>query len=273
MTYFRFLLLFLVIPIGLLLILTFRDRQRGKIIEDFLGWRSFWLAVGLHVLLAVVYTTPWDNYLVAARVWYYNPDLISGVVLGWVPLEEYLFFVLETVLVGLWWLLLVRRIKPGGEFRPRRKIWLISTALLSAVWILAAAVLLTDWKPGTYLSLILVWALPAIMLQLAFGADILWHFRKVVLLVILPVFLYISTADALAIFSGTWTIDPNQSLRIWIWALPVEEAAFFLVTASILGFGLTLSLARASRERWSAWTDRLFRIHPRSVSTKSTVEE
>jgi lycopene cyclase domain-containing protein len=273
MTYFSFLLLFLVVPIGLLLILTVRDRQRGKITLGFLDGRSVWVAIGLHVLLAIVYTTPWDNYLVATRVWYYNPDLISGVVLGWVPLEEYIFFVLETVLVGLWWLLLVRRVKPSGEFRPRRKIGIVSTAILAAVWLLTVGVLISGWKSATYISLILVWALPAILLQLAFGADILWHFRKIVIFVILPVFLYVSIADALAISSGTWTIDPDQSLRIWIWALPVEEATFFLVTAMIIGFGLTLSLARASRERWLVWADRLFGIHLRISSLKSPVEE
>ena len=273
MTYFGFLLLFLVVPIGLLLILMVRDRQRRKIAAGFLDERSFWLALGLHVLLAIVYTTPWDNYLVATRVWYYNPNLISGVVLGWVPLEEYIFFVLETVLVGLWWLLLVRRIKPNDEFRPRRKIRIVSTAVLAAIWLSTVGVLISGWKPGTYLSVILVWALPAIMLQLAFGADILWHFRKIIIFAILPVFLYISTADALAISSGTWAIDPDQSLRIWIWALPVEEAAFFLVTATIIGFGLTLSLAHASLKRWLAWADRYFRINLRISTSKSPVEE
>lgn len=273
MTYFSFLLLFLVAPIGLLLILTVRDRQQGKIAAGFLHGRSFWLAIGLHVLLAIVYTTPWDNYLVATRVWYYNPNLISGVVLGWVPLEEYTFFMLETVLVGLWWLLIIRRVKTAGEFRPRRKIRIVSTVVLTAIWLLAVGVLISGWKPATYLALILVWALPAIMLQLAFGADILWHFRKTVIFVILPVFLYVSSADAFAISSGTWTIDPDQSLRIWIWALPVEEAAFFLVTAMIIGFGLTLSLARTSRKRWLVWADRLFRIHLRISSSKSPVEE
>jgi lycopene cyclase domain-containing protein len=255
------------------MILTVRDRQRGKIAEGFLDGRSVWLAIGLHVLLAVVYTTPWDNYLVATRVWYYNPDLISGVLLGWVPLEEYIFFMLETVLVGLWWLVLVHRVTTSGEFSPRRKISIVLTAVLAAIWCVTVGVLISGWKPGTYLSLILVWALPVIMLQLAFGADILWHFRKMVIFAILPVFLYVSTADALAISSGTWTIDPDQSLGIWIGALPVEEAVFFLVTPTIVGFGLTLSLARASRKRWLLWSDRLLRIHLRISSPKSPVEE
>ena len=261
MTYFSFLLLFLVVPIGLLLILTVRDRRQGKIAVDFLDGWSAWLAIGLHVLLALVYTTPWDNYLVATRVWYYNPNLIAGVILGWVPLEEYVFFILETILMGLWWLLLVRRVKTSRGFRPRRKISIVLTAVLAAVWCLAFGVLISGWKPGTYLTLILVWALPAIMLQLAFGADILWHYRKIVALTSLPIFLYISVSDSLAISSGIWTINPVQSLRIFIGILPIEEAVFFLLTAVIISFGLTLSLERTSQERWISWADRLFRIH------------
>jgi lycopene cyclase domain-containing protein len=257
MTYFGFLLIFLVFPLVIFLAITLIDGQRRKTASGFLNERAIWIAIGLQVLLAVVYTTPWDNYLVATGVWYYNPKLISGVILGWVPIEEYTFFVLETILTGLWWWFLVRRLKVGGEFEPRKNIRYVSTALLAAVWLLATAVLISGWKPATYLSLILVWALPAIMLQLAFGADILWHYRRIIILAILPVFLYISGADSLAISSGTWTIDPVQSLGIFIETLPIEEAVFFLITVMIIGFGLTLSLARASQARWTIWANRV----------------
>ena len=30
-------------------------------------------------MIAVVYTTHWDNYLVATRVWWYDPALVSGI--------------------------------------------------------------------------------------------------------------------------------------------------------------------------------------------------
>jgi lycopene cyclase domain-containing protein len=106
------------------------------------------------------------------------------------------------------------------------------------------------WKPGTYLSLILAWGLPPVMLQFAFGEDILWHHQRLVILAILPVFLYISAADSLAISGGTWTIDPAQSTGLFIGPLPVEEAVFFLITIVMISFGLTLALSRASSSRW-----------------------
>ena len=38
-------------------------------------------------LLALVYTTLWDNYPVATGVWYYAPELVSGIILGYVALN------------------------------------------------------------------------------------------------------------------------------------------------------------------------------------------
>lgn len=99
MNYPLFLLLFLVIPITLLALLL-RERIRAR------WWR---VAVGLTVLLALVYTTPWDNYLVATRVWSYDPARVWNIVLGYVPLEEYLFFVLQPILGALTALALLRQ--------------------------------------------------------------------------------------------------------------------------------------------------------------------
>ncbi len=249
MTYFDFLLIFLATPLVILLIVTLIDLHQEKRASDFLSGRAVWLAIGLHVFLALLYTTPWDNYLVATRVWYYNPGLISGIVLGWVPIEEYSFFVLETLLTGFWWWFLIRKVKVTKEIRPRKMIRVISTAGLEAVWIASILVFISGWKPGTYLSLIVAWALPPIMLQLAYGADILWHHRKLIALAIFPVFLYISTADAIAISSGTWTINAFRSIGFLIGPLPIEEAVFFLSTAMVIVFGLSLFLSDVGRLR------------------------
>ncbi len=250
MTYFYFLLIFLLTPLAILLVVTLVGRRQEKPVPGILSEKPIWLAIGLHVFLALLYTTPWDNYLVATRVWYYSPGLISGIIFGWVPIEEYSFFVLETLLAGLWWWFLIRKVKVTGEFSPRKNIRIISTASLGAGWIASIMAFISSWKPGTYLSLILAWALPPIMLQLAYGADILWHNRKLIGLAIFPVFIYISTADAIAISSGTWTINPARSLGLLIGPLPIEEAVFFLSTTMIIVFGLALFMTDDGRLRW-----------------------
>ncbi len=91
MTYPLFLVIYLIMPIALLLYLL-RERVRAK------RWLA---AVGVTIFIALVYTTPWDNYLVATGVWYYDPARVGGIVLGYVPLEEYLFFILQTLLGAL----------------------------------------------------------------------------------------------------------------------------------------------------------------------------
>lgn len=91
MTYPLFLLIYLVVPIVILGVWLRRE------------WRTRWwlTAAAFTIVIALVYTTPWDNYLVATDVWYYDPARVWNIILGWVPLEEYLFFVLQTILTGL----------------------------------------------------------------------------------------------------------------------------------------------------------------------------
>jgi lycopene cyclase domain-containing protein len=54
-------------------------------------------------LLALAYTTPWDNYLVYKGIWSYPPGRVMATI-GWVPIEEYMFFVIQTALTSLWFL-------------------------------------------------------------------------------------------------------------------------------------------------------------------------
>lgn len=246
MTYFGFLLLFLVIPIIVFGLLAWR---RNKPLSPALrGWSAGRVLAAL-VLIALTYTTPWDNYLVATRVWWYNPALVTGITLGWVPIEEYTFFVLQPILVGLWLLLLAPRVSVPPPVSSM-KIRAVAVAVVGLIWLLSLAILISGWRPGTYLGLQLAWALPPILLQLAFGADILWRHRRLVLLTLVPMVIYLSAADLLAIRSGTWTIDPEQSLNSLIAGiLPLEEALFFFLTSTLVTFGLTLGIAAESRER------------------------
>jgi lycopene cyclase domain-containing protein len=212
----------------------------------------------------LIYTTPWDNYLVATGVWYYDPRLVTGIRIGWVPIEEYTFFVVQTLLTGLWLLLLMRRSKL--VMLEKELVWKPlnwPSAVLALLWLGSVSLLASGWPPGTYLGLILVWAIPPILLQLIFGADLLWYRRKVVTLALLSVTLFLAAADSLAIGSGTWTIAPGQSLNIFVaGVLPVEELLFFLVTNTLIVFGMTLLLAPESRSRFHLILGRLKQTRP-----------
>jgi lycopene cyclase domain-containing protein len=238
MTYFGFLLLFLGIPIFLMS--GYILASRGSVHSGFpsASPRRIVLAIGVQIVLAVLYTTPWDNYLVATGVWTYSPALVSGIILGYVPLEEYVFFVLEALLVGLWWWALASRKRASTRFWPRPRLRVGFSSAAGLLWLASAALLLSGW------------ALPPMLLQLAFGADILWKYRRLVGAVIVPIGLYLSAADALAIRARIWAIDPLQTTGAHIGMLPLEEGLFFFATVTLLTFGLTLFLAPEGASRF-----------------------
>lgn len=91
MTYARFLGIFVVLPI-LFLVWRYRRTFTARSLAP------------MGLLLVVVYaaTSPWDNLAVKWGLWGFDPERIWGIKLGYLPLEEYLFFGLQTLLVGLW---------------------------------------------------------------------------------------------------------------------------------------------------------------------------
>ena len=102
----------------------------------------------------------------------------------------------------------------------------------------------------TYLSIILFWALPAILPQLLFGADILWHYRKLVFWAIIVPGTYLSLMDIVALQDTTWSISPSQTTGILFFGiLPLEEVVFFFITNVLVSFGMTLLLANVSKGR------------------------
>lgn len=255
MTYFGFLLRFLALPILVFLAITWRDNRANKPTRGFANGRAVWIAILVHVVIAVAYTTPWDNYLVATGVWYYNPKLVTGIVLGYVPIEEYTFFVLETLLAGLWWWYLARHIpEPTETFKPSIKVRLAAFGVLTAAWLVFTCLLFLGGREWTYLAIIFFWALPAVFPQMLYGADILWHHRKLVFLGIFIPATYLSLMDIVALTETTWSIAKDQTTGVLILGiLPIEEVVFFFITVTLITFGMTLLLSKIGQQRFGKW--------------------
>jgi lycopene cyclase domain-containing protein len=251
MTYFGVLVRFIGPPLAVLAAITAFDLARGKRVPpQYRTWSAWAILLG-HVAIALLYTTPWDNYLVANRVWWYEPALVTGIVFGWVPIEEYTFFVVQTLMTGLWlWWWLRHMRAPRTEFAAHRFARWLSTGIGCLFWAVWLILLLAGWRRGWYMELLLVWFLPPVLGQLAFGADILWHHRRLVLLGALPPFVYLCAVDAIAIDSGTWTINPANTVGLDLFGvLPLEEITFFLLTNVLIVFGMVLMMARESHIR------------------------
>ena len=280
MTYFGFLLLFVGAPLLGFAALSWWDDRRGvKLPEPLTSRHPYRVIAGLAVV-ALTYTTPWDNYLVASRVWWYDPSLVTGIVIWYVPIEEYTFFVVQTLFTGLFTLFSsgdYRRLVASVPLTAQMRFRVITTGATMAVWIASMLLLILSyrgepWLQFRYLGLELGWALPPIMLQLIVGADILWRHRWAIGSATGISWLYLSFADALAIQSGTWTINPELSLPIFIaGVLPIEEAIFFLVTNVLVVFGLTLVLDQESEQRVPANVRRW--LQRRKIAIQSRVRE
>ncbi|HEU4882255.1 MAG TPA: lycopene cyclase domain-containing protein [Longimicrobium sp.] len=229
MTYLQFHLIF-ILPPALLLVLTSR-RLLPRI-----GPRAVPALIGV-VLLALIYTTPWDSELIRRGVWGYGPDRVIGTI-GLIPVEEYLFFILQPLLAGLWFY----RVMP-----PRAATPTTAPALRWGPAVLYALLAAWGWRlmrteAGTYLGMILAWAAPVLAAQWALAGGRIGAAPRTFALAVGVPTLYLWMADAIAIRLGIWRISETQTLGISFGPLPLEEAAFFLATNLLVVQGLTLFL-------------------------------
>lgn len=262
MRYFGFLARFVLIPLAALTFILWRKSKRGEKLPEPLQGIPPAAALAAHVGLAVAYTTPWDNYLVASKVWWYDRKLVTGLVLGYVPIEEYTFFVLQTLLTGAWVVFLAHHLPHDQKPIKNPLLFRLGmAAALGAVWVGAVWNLFQGPRSRTYLSLVLSWALLPIIFQVAFGGDILWQHRWLVALGIIPSTLYLGISDSLAIDSGTWTINPEKTVNFDIGGkLPLEEGLFFLLTNTLVTMGITLVLSKESQRRVPTSLRRLLKL-------------
>lgn len=229
-TYAQFHALFLLPPLVALSTVTLWTRRQRSIVR----------AVPLAAITAValVYTTPWDNYLIARGVWRYADGSVSAVV--WrAPVEEYAFVLIQPLLGALWLHLLSQRFDP-----PTREIGLAwrdrALGALAGLPIGVAGVLLLRAESTFYLGAILAWAAPVLALQWAVGWRYLLARWRLCLVAIAVPTLYLSTADRIAIESGLWQLASQYTTGLTVGGLPIEEGVFFLLTATFVVQGLVL---------------------------------
>ena len=200
-------------------------------------------------VVALVYTTPWDNYLVKNAVWTYGVDRVS-MVIGYVPIEEYAFFVLQPFAAGFLLLALRNWIagqrassaRTGGT--PDRdtfqRNWTVRLAGTALLLLAIGATLSVRDESWTYLRLIVGWSFPPIAIQWIYGGDyIVRRMRLWIPGVVIPT-LYFGIADRIAIGLGIWDISAATSTGTMVGGLPIEELLFFFVTNVLVVQGLML---------------------------------
>lgn len=104
--------------------------------------------------------------MIRNRIWSYPADAIVGYTLFDIPLEEIFFFIIQTYLTSLLYIILTKDLVLSAYLLPKKddhtKI-LGSAALIAGTAIGIMCMLSEDNLK--YLSLILVWALPVLIFQ------------------------------------------------------------------------------------------------------------
>ena len=196
--------------------------------------------VALMAVVAVAYTAPWDVALIRRGVWWYAEGAVAGTLYG-APLEEYLFMLLQPILVALWLHFATRRLVADDDaplaLAPRRRA--LGAAAGMAVGVAGVAMLAAG--PRTlYIGAILAWAAPVLALQWAVGWHQLWRRRRTVTVGVAVPTAYLWVVDRIAIGDGVWVVSPAYTTGWTVAGLPVEEAVFFLVTTLFVVQGLLL---------------------------------
>jgi len=200
-------------------------------------------AMLLTAVIAFAWTVPWDNYLVYRGVWGYGPDRVVGTV-GYVPVEEYLFFLLQPFFVGAFVVPAVMRRSAVSTLPVPtvRRVRIVGSAVFGGLALVGMTLLVLDNARGLYMGLILAWALPVLAGLWIYAGPHLWRMRRALGGVLLGLTLWLWMADRFAIGNGIWFIADAWSFGIEVAGLPVEEMTFFLVTNLLCAFSIVLFL-------------------------------
>lgn len=194
--------------------------------------------------VAFVFTTPWDNAAVARGIWGFPSGRFWRQV-GWLPVEEYAFFVIQTAEVVLLVEALRRLGWPAAVDVP--VAWPGPEVAVGLPSLLLAWVGLGRWQRRRrppearsswrwhYAWHLLYWFVPVVAVQWVVGWQVLAPRAGLVAVVTGLAGSALTLADLAAVRAGTWHFDARQ-ITGWRWrgVLPWEEGAFFYLTSLVV---------------------------------------
>lgn len=190
------------------------------------------------VTLALIYTTPWDNYIIYHKAWWYRKEAVFGTI-GFVPVEEYFFFIIQTIFTSLWTTMCSRwTLNSLYLSSPDRKQFELTRYSMISV---LSVIILTGWSyaiPATktfYMGSIAWWSVfVLVIIWVMAGSYIKQRSLPTLLSVVVPS-IYLCWVDIIALRARVWHINEATSLEIFPWNdLPLEEMVFFFVTNTVV---------------------------------------
>lgn len=107
MTYWALNAVFLIPAAAVLILALLRRTVPGP------GRKGVLAALGITAVVLLLLTAVFDNVMIAAGLFGYNPERISGAFLGSAPLEDFAYTLAAVMLLPALWMLLGRRGSPG----------------------------------------------------------------------------------------------------------------------------------------------------------------
>jgi putative membrane protein len=204
------------------------------------------LASGWVLLAVIVFTTPWDNLAAKWGIWGFPPEKYS-LRIGYLPVEEYAFFLLQSVNVMLAVRLLFHFFPDWqtGQETVIGKWTLICLGISVVVWIIIGLQL--RWLrrktgPRVNYAVHLAWFLPVIYAQWVLAPWLFLAHAGLLALIMMVFGIYYTLADLAAVRAGAWFFDEKQITGLKLGVLPCEEIAFFFLTSLLVAQSYLLLL-------------------------------
>ena len=175
--------------------------------------------VTLLSVVSTLFTAPWSAYMISTGAKSFGADRHMSEMIpfgGRVPIEEYLFFVLQTFIVcGLF----MDMLPEGAEIKPLPRTWSRIPLLLASVPLcgITAYICTTHFHLGA----VLLFGLPATLFQLAYRMETLWEYRWSIAKCVGVCTVYLSVVNHWAMARGTWFVEDTAGDAYP--GLPVEE--------------------------------------------------
>jgi len=208
------------------------------LILTFPSYSKVFKEVCLLSVIAVIWSTPLEQFLIYSSAWSHFDDRVIYFV-GNIPIEECAFFVIASFIpCGVF-----MQVSEGIHLKSVPRTW--SCQLNSAlIWFFGSIAFIFGiciWPYHFYLANIICWSVPVIMFQWWYCPEVFFAYKWPLIKSVSAVTLFFSVTDHWALSHGIWRVD--DVMFDVIPGLPFEEFLWYFVT-SVMGLqGLMMILS------------------------------
>ena len=178
-------------------------------------WKYLWIAILIPALVFIV----WDEFFTSLGVWGFNPQYLTGIYLGSLPLEEILFFICIPYACVFTYEALNYLVKKN-YFAGYQKI--ISIALI-ALLLLFGFLNLNKWYTGvTFIGL----AVYLSIIQFVWKSDFLSRFYFAYLFILIPFFIVNGVLTGTGLDEPVVWYSNDENLGIRMLTIPIEDTFY-----------------------------------------------